>query len=142
MILQSLKATASFLWTQIWGIVIGVISSLVASLITTVVDKSNSIRKVERMIIQSVGHRRFRKILRNDDPHALIRTEWAVALRDLGSKKTKDVLRALESLSHMADILEFDERNVAGEAVRLKFAFNNNHDIDQKYLTVMQELLD
>ncbi|MBI5841717.1 MAG: hypothetical protein HZB19_16620 [Chloroflexi bacterium] len=138
--IQLIKAVGVFLLSQFWGFAIGVISSIVASFIVTAIDKTKSLHKAERMILQSISHRRLRKIHRIDDPHAIIRTEWAVALRDLGSKRPGDVLRALESLAHMADILEPDEREVAREALRLRIAFNNTRDTDKRFLGVMEEL--
>lgn len=129
-----------FLLGQIWGIIIGVVGSLFAELIIIAVDKGKSIHKAERMILQSISHRRLRKIRHTTDPHAVIRYEWARALNDIGSKKTSDVLRALESLLSMADILEADEREVAKEALRLRIGFNTNRDTDKKYLQVMQAL--
>lgn len=138
--LNLLLALKEFISSWLGAFFMGVISSIIASFITTAVDKGKSIHKFERTVLQSLSHHRLRKVHNATDPHAVIRTEWAIALRDLGSRKNKDVLRALESLLQMADILESDEREVAHEALRLRLAFNNNRATDTKYLKVMQSL--
>lgn len=120
---------------------LGVVSSLVASWIWLFIDSGKSVLKIRRILVQSLVSRRLRKIQIKDDPHAVIRTEWAIALRDIGSKKPADVLRALQTLYHMADILEPDEKEVAHEALRLRIALNTIRDTDKDYLRTMSRLI-
>jgi hypothetical protein len=129
-----------FFTSWIGAFVSGFLSSIIASFAITAIDKGKSLYLFERKILQSISHHRLRRIRNTEDPHALIRNEWAIALRDLVSKKDNDVRRALETLFHSADALDPVERDIAREAVRLRIAFNNNRDIDTKYLKVMERL--
>jgi len=124
-----------------WGFILGVLSSIVASILIFFFDTGKSIFRVQRFLVQAVSSRHLRKIQNKNDPHAVIRNEWAIALRDLGSNKPTDVLRALQSLFHMADILEPDEREVARDALRLRIAINTIRDTDRDYLRTMNRLL-
>lgn len=124
-----------------WGFLLGVLSSIVASALIFMFDTGKTIFRVQRFLVQTASSSRLRKIQNKNDPHAVIRNEWAIALRDLGSNKPSDVLRALQSLFYMADLLEPDEREVAREALRLRIAINMIRDTDREYLRAMNSLL-
>jgi len=125
--------------------ILGVASSLFAELIIFFFDANSVITKATRLIIRQQGLRRLRRVQRNtilaaDDPRTLVREEWAFALRDLGSKNQEEVTKALRSLFYMADILDSEERDVAHEALRLRYATNQIRSLDKDYLNTMQVL--
>lgn len=115
--------------------VFGVISSIIASIILfifktdVVIDRAIRLRNRRRNLAPEI-----------DDSHGFIRTQWAFALRDLDSKNQSHVLKAIQSLSHMADLLSTEERDVAYDLLKARCATNKFRDLDSSYLDAMHRL--
>ena len=139
-IVDIFAAIVAFFIDQLPGLALGIVGSIVADQITVYIFFTKSLRRTERMIFRSISYTRLRRLHKGNDPYSIIRTEWAIALRDLGSTKQAVVDAALESLYHMADILEEDERDVAREGLRLRIAYNKHRESDAKFLRVMTKL--
>lgn len=125
--------------------VIGVASAITASLFVFLFRARAIARKALKVLIGFESSRRFRKLRRNrrstqTDSHTLIREEWAYALRDLGSKSQDEVFKAIQALSEMADLLDTDEKEVAHEALRLRYAMNPLRSADISFLDAMRRL--
>lgn len=75
-----------------------------------------------------------------DDPRSVIKSEWAMALRDLGSKNPKHVLVALQALYYMSDLLNPNERKIAYEALAICLSSNEFIDLEIEYKKTLEQL--
>ena len=122
------------------GFVLGIIGSYFTSFTKEIAAKNKTISRVEAAIIRFIYHRRLRKRYDLDNPHWAIRSAWADCLRDLDSNKPKATLTALVELENMSDLLAYDEKGIAYEALRLKIGAKKNRDYADKFVQVMAKL--
>jgi len=124
----------------------GVASSITAEIVVFYFRGRSIAAATARWMVRRGSWKRLEKLRRSvvansNDPHTLVRAEWACALYDVGSHDVQAVQRGLKSLFAMADLLEEDEREAARNALRLRFAANPVRSIDSEYLKTMEKLL-
>lgn len=127
------------------GFILGILSSLFAEFLLLYCNSHTLLSKAIRLIMHREGLNRLKKLRdkstpNSTDPHAIVRADWAYTLYDLGSDNPETILKALNSLFFMADLLDMDERDVASEALRLKISTNQSRSLDAVYLKTMQRL--
>jgi hypothetical protein len=123
----------------------GVITHFIAHWLIVYVSSGRVLRNSLSVFARRQGLRRLRIVLRKkgldpNDAYAVVRAEWACALYDLSSEKHASVMTAIQALSSMADMLRSEEKDVAHEALRLRYATNQNRSIDREYLKALQAL--
>ncbi len=125
--------------------VLGVASSLGAELIIVYFNSISIVKRAINAIVKHQGLKRLRhlqteSVVGSDDPRALVRAQWANNLYDIGSINSSTVQKALQSLLHMADLLENEERDAALEALKYRYAMNQLRNMDELFLRTMQKL--
>lgn len=124
--------------------VLGIISSIVAEFILLHYGANAFLKKAISLLVQRNGMRRLRNLQRvsldSNNPHDMVRADWAYALYDLGTSEPESVHRSIEALFYMADLLTDEEKEVAHESLRLRYAANQFRNMDSDYLRAMQKL--
>src|SRR5436309_2843268 len=121
---------------------VGVASSIAAESLILYFTSNTLLMKA----IALIGHRKSLARLRDlrnriaphaDNPHAIIRADWACALYDLESPDQEVVRKTLNVLYHVADLLDAMEKDIAYEALRRALPANSWRDLDKHYLETM-----